>query len=74
MVQFADNEDLHSEWQAAKKANKMKVVSLIREKTGYIVSPDAMFDVQVYFVREHHYIREAILTGGKVHGCRDSSH
>lgn len=27
----------------------MKVVSLIREKTGYIVSPDAMFDVQVCF-------------------------
>lgn len=30
----------------------MKVVSLIREKTGYIVSPDAMFDVQVYFLSE----------------------
>ena len=27
----------------------MKVVSLIRDKTGYIASPDAMFDVQVYF-------------------------
>ncbi|ONM09507.1 starch phosphorylase1 [Zea mays] len=52
LKKFADNEDLHSEWRAAKKANKMKVVSLIREKTGYIVSPDAMFDVQVYFVTE----------------------
>lgn len=30
----------------------MKVISLIREKTGYIVSPDAMFDVQVHFVTE----------------------
>jgi hypothetical protein len=38
----------------------MKVVSLIREKTGYIVSPDAMFDVQVYFVTEHHYIRAVV--------------
>jgi hypothetical protein len=45
----------------------MKVVSLIREKTGYIVSPDAMFDVQVYLVTEHHYTRAAIWTGGKVH-------
>jgi starch phosphorylase len=31
----------------------MKVVSLIRDKTGYVVSPDAMFDVQVYFVLEN---------------------
>lgn len=27
--------------------NKKKIVSFIKEKTGYIVSPDAMFDVQV---------------------------
>ncbi len=50
LLQFADDEDLQSEWRAAKKANKVKVVSLIREKTGYIVSPDAMFDVQVYLI------------------------
>lgn len=25
----------------------MKVASLIKEKTGYLVSPDAMFDIQV---------------------------
>ena len=31
----------------------MKVVSLIRDKTGYVVSPDAMFDVQVCFVLEN---------------------
>jgi hypothetical protein len=31
----------------------MKVASLIREKTGYIISPDAMFDVQVYFLTEN---------------------
>lgn len=45
--QFADNEDLQAEWKAAKMINKMRVVSLIKEKTGYIVSPNAMFDVQV---------------------------
>ncbi|XP_066367085.1 alpha-1,4 glucan phosphorylase L isozyme, chloroplastic/amyloplastic-like isoform X2 [Miscanthus floridulus] len=58
LKKFADNEDLHSEWRAAKKANKMKVVSLIREKTGYIVSPDAMFDVQVK--RIHEYKRQLL--------------
>ena len=46
-LQFADNEELQTEWKASKKSNKMKVVSLIKEKTGYTVSPDAMFDVQV---------------------------
>ncbi|KAJ8548001.1 hypothetical protein K7X08_021237 [Anisodus acutangulus] len=43
---FADNEELQSEWRTAKRSNKMKTVSLIKEKTGYVVSPDAMFDVQ----------------------------
>jgi hypothetical protein len=36
----------------------MKVTSLIRDKTGYIVSPDAMFDVQVYFLTKN--IKEPI--------------
>ncbi|CAL5391610.1 unnamed protein product [Camellia sinensis] len=47
---FADNEELQSEWREAKRSNKMKVVSFLKEKTGYIVNPDAMFDVQVSFV------------------------
>uniref|UniRef100_J3LT00 Alpha-1,4 glucan phosphorylase n=2 Tax=Oryza brachyantha TaxID=4533 RepID=J3LT00_ORYBR len=58
LKKFADDEDLQSEWRAAKKANKMKVVSLIREKTGYIVSPDSMFDVQVK--RIHEYKRQLL--------------
>lgn len=44
---FADNEDLQLEWKEAKRRNKIKVVAFLKEKTGYIVSPDAMFDVQV---------------------------
>ncbi|WOK99663.1 alpha-1,4 glucan phosphorylase L isozyme, chloroplastic/amyloplastic [Canna indica] len=50
---FADNEDLHLEWRAAKRNNKMKVVSFIKEKTGYIVSPDSMFDIQVKRIHEY---------------------
>ncbi|KAF6165174.1 hypothetical protein GIB67_000758 [Kingdonia uniflora] len=46
LQKFADNEDLQMQWRAAKRSNKMKVVSFIQEKTGYGVSPDAMFDVQ----------------------------
>lgn len=50
---FADNEDLHTEWRAAKTSNKLKVASLIKERTGYIVSPEAMFDIQVKRIHEY---------------------
>ncbi|KAI7984963.1 hypothetical protein LOK49_LG14G00326 [Camellia lanceoleosa] len=49
---FADNEELQSEWREAKRSNKMKVVSFLKEKTGYIVNPDAMFDVQLVNLRK----------------------
>lgn len=47
--QFADNEDLQLEWRTAKRSNKIKVASFIKERTGYSVSADAMFDIQVIF-------------------------
>ncbi|KAK0585600.1 hypothetical protein LWI29_031109 [Acer saccharum] len=50
---FADNEDLQTQFMAAKRSNKMKVVSLIKERTGYTVSPDAMFDIQVKRIHEY---------------------
>lgn len=48
-LQFADNEELQSEWREAKMIRKKKIVSFIKEKTGYVVSPEAMFDVQVHY-------------------------
>lgn len=62
---FADNVELQEEWRAAKRANKMKLVSYIREKTGYIISPDAMFDVQVK--RIHEYKRQLLNILGVVY-------
>lgn len=55
---FADNEDLQREWRAAKRINKLKVVSFLQDKTGYSVSPDAMFDIQVK--RIHEYKRQLL--------------
>ncbi|KAK8547045.1 hypothetical protein V6N13_099790 [Hibiscus sabdariffa] len=55
---FADNEDLQSEWREAKRRNKVKVASFLREKTGYIVNPDSMFDVQIK--RIHEYKRQLL--------------
>ena len=34
----------------AKRRNKIKVASFLKERTGYDVSPNAMFDVQVGFL------------------------
>ncbi|KAL7100989.1 hypothetical protein ACP275_08G028900 [Erythranthe tilingii] len=55
---FADNEDLQREWRAAKKSNKIKLVSFLKETTGYSVNPDAMFDIQVK--RIHEYKRQLL--------------
>lgn len=38
--------------------NKERTVSFLKEKTGYLVSPDAMFDVQVK--RIHEYKRQLL--------------
>ncbi|KAK4417610.1 Alpha-1,4 glucan phosphorylase L-1 isozyme, chloroplastic/amyloplastic [Sesamum alatum] len=55
---FADNEDLQIEWRAAKRNNKIKVASFLKERTGYSVNPDAMFDIQVK--RIHEYKRQLL--------------
>ncbi|CAL1357678.1 unnamed protein product [Linum trigynum] len=55
---FADNKGLQNQWRSAKRENKMKVVSFLKEKTGYTVSPDAMFDIQVK--RIHEYKRQLL--------------
>ncbi|XP_054800677.1 alpha-1,4 glucan phosphorylase L isozyme, chloroplastic/amyloplastic [Prosopis cineraria] len=55
---FADNEDMQIQWREAKRSNKMKVVEFLRQKTGYSVSPDAMFDIQVK--RIHEYKRQLL--------------
>lgn len=55
---FAHNEDLQNEWRAAKRSNKIKVASFLKETTGYTVNPDAMFDIQVK--RIHEYKRQLL--------------
>ncbi|CAL5213000.1 unnamed protein product [Lathyrus oleraceus] len=62
---FADNEELQLEWMESKRRNKIKVASFIKEKTGYVVSPNAMFDVQVK--RIHEYKRQLLNIMGIVY-------
>ncbi|XP_004304240.1 PREDICTED: alpha-1,4 glucan phosphorylase L isozyme, chloroplastic/amyloplastic-like [Fragaria vesca subsp. vesca] len=51
--QYADDGDLQTQWRQAKRSNKLRVVSFIKERTGYSVSPDAMFDIQVKRIHEY---------------------
>ncbi|KAI4368938.1 hypothetical protein MLD38_017438 [Melastoma candidum] len=53
----ANNEDFQAERWKSKRRNKMKVAAFLREKTRYVVSPDAMFDEQVV-KRIHEYKRD----------------
>ncbi|XP_031100563.1 alpha-1,4 glucan phosphorylase L-2 isozyme, chloroplastic/amyloplastic-like [Ipomoea triloba] len=65
LQKFANNEELQSQWREAKLRNKMKIVSFLKEKTGYLVSPEAMFDVQVK--RIHEYKRQLLNIMGIVY-------
>eukprot|EP00249_Psilotum_nudum_P020776 c27841_g1_i1 orf=467-3457(-) len=56
--EFADNKELQMEWKQAKRINKLKLVSYIKEKTGYAISPDSLFDIQVK--RIHEYKRQLL--------------
>eukprot|EP00959_Pyramimonas_sp_CCMP1952_P098673 2062632-Pyramimonas_sp.AAC.1 len=43
----ADDPEFKAKWAAMKRACKEDLAVLVKEKTGYEISPDAMFDIQV---------------------------
>ena len=55
---FVDDEEFHRSWQKIKLNNKMRLGEYIREKTGVVVAPESMFDVQVK--RIHEYKRQLL--------------
>ncbi len=56
LEQFADNPDFQQRFREIKHLHKTKLVTVIKELTGYDVSPDAIFDVQIK--RLHEYKRQ----------------
>lgn len=56
--QHADDRQLHEEWAAAKKANKLRLAEYLLDVTGVRVNPDSLFDTQIK--RIHEYKRQLL--------------
>ncbi|KAL3530842.1 hypothetical protein ACH5RR_010164 [Cinchona calisaya] len=63
--QFADNEELHAEWESAKMANKQRLAQYIMQVTGVSIDPNTLFDIQVK--RIHEYKRQLLNILGTVY-------
>jgi glycogen phosphorylase len=53
---FADDAGFQKKWQKVKSDNKRRFASLIKERTGIVVDPESLFDIQVK--RFHEYKRQ----------------
>ncbi len=62
---LADDEAFQSGWRAVKQANKERLAANIKDKTGLVVNPSNLFDVQVK--RIHEYKRQLLNVLHAVH-------
>jgi len=58
LVPLADNAAFRESWQAVKKANKLNVSKMVKQKCGIDLNAESMFDVQVK--RMHEYKRQLL--------------
>ncbi len=50
---FVDDADFREEWRQVKRRNKEALAEEIRSRTGIVVEPDSLFDVQVKRIHEY---------------------
>ncbi|HEX4025735.1 MAG TPA: glycogen/starch/alpha-glucan phosphorylase [Steroidobacteraceae bacterium] len=50
---LVEDADFRAHWRDIKRSNKVALASMIRERTGVVVDPQAMFDVQVKRIHEY---------------------
>jgi starch phosphorylase len=57
---FVDNAEFQERWREVKRDNKRALAKLINDRTGIVVDPESLFDVQVK--RFHEYKRQLLNT------------
>jgi starch phosphorylase len=50
---LAADADFRSEWRDIKRHNKARLAALVKERTGLVIDPDSLFDVQVKRIHEY---------------------
>jgi len=58
LERFADDPDFRARWRDVKRENKQRLAAAIEQRTGIVVYPDSLFDVQVK--RIHEYKRQLL--------------
>jgi starch phosphorylase len=69
---FADDPDFQKEWQAVKAHNKRALAGFIEERTGIVVDPRSLFDIQVK--RLHEYKRQHLNVLHVITLCNEITH
>jgi glycogen phosphorylase len=55
---YASDEATRAEFRAIKRSNKERLAGLVKKRTGLVISPDVMYDVQIK--RIHEYKRQLL--------------
>ncbi len=50
---FSDDAGFRAEWGKIKRDNKSKLAAVIKDRTGIVVAPDSLFDIQVKRIHEY---------------------
>jgi starch phosphorylase len=53
LEKFAEDPELHRDWRRVKLANKQTLAAVIKERTGVVVNPESLFDIQVKRIHEY---------------------
>ena len=53
LEEFAEDLEFHRDWRRVKLANKQALAAIIKERTGVVVNPESLFDIQVKRIHEY---------------------